>query len=98
MGRMAELALEREQIEREITVAKMEAAQDALPMSFAESLEIVKMLRSQLGRLASEFEKANSSRERNKERAIGFGLGVVASLIAALLWWIAASHWVALKS
>jgi|GEM_PF-1983634 len=95
---MAELAHEREQIEQEIAIARMEAEHDALPKSYAESLEMNKALRSQLGSLASAFEKANSSRERNKERAIGFLLGVAASLVAALLWWVAAGHWVMLKS
>jgi hypothetical protein len=85
MGRMAELAYEREQIEQEIAIARMEAEDEAIPESLAESLEINKALRVQLGSLAANFERANSPRERNKERAIGFALGVAASFFAALL-------------
>lgn len=86
MGRMADAAYEREQVEQEIAIARMEAEYDALPKSYAESLEIIKDLRSQLGNLVSAFDRANSSTERNKERAIGFGLGILASLVAALVW------------
>jgi hypothetical protein len=98
MGRMAELAYEREQIEQEIAIARMEAEHDAIPNSLAESLEINKALRTQLSLLADSFERANSPRERNKERAIGFALGITASLIAALVWWAAISQWPVLKT
>jgi hypothetical protein len=97
MSRMAELAYERQQIEQEIAIARMEAEHDALPQSFAESLEINRSLRAQLGALAASFESANSSTARNKERALGFVLGVVASLVAAALWMLAASHWPSLR-
>ena len=89
MGRMAELADEREQIEQEIAIARMEAKHEAVPNSLAESLEIDKALRTQLGSLVANFERVNSPKERNKERAVGFALGVAASLCAALVWWVA---------
>ena len=98
MGRMAELAYEREQIEQEIAFARMEAEHEAIPKSLAESLEINKALRTQLGSLAANFERANSPKERNKERAIGFILGVAASLFAASLWWAAATLWSVFKA
>jgi hypothetical protein len=86
MGRMSELAYEREQIEQEIAIARMEAEHEAIPNSLAESNEMIKTLRSQLSSLATSFEAANSPKARNKERALGFGLGVLASLLAALVW------------
>ena len=89
MGRMKEAAYERQQIEQEIAFARMEATHEAVPASLAESLEINRALRAQLGTLVESFEKANSPKERNKERLLGFALGVVASLIAALIWWAA---------
>jgi hypothetical protein len=92
MGRMAELAYERQQIEQEIAIARMEAEHEAIPKSLAESLENNIALRAQLGSLATRFEQVNSPRERNKERAIGFVLGVAASLVAALLWWAVATY------
>lgn len=98
MGRMADAAYEHDQIEQEIAIARIEAADDALPKSYAESLETIQGLRFQLGNLVSAFDTANSSKERNKERAIGFGLGILASLIAALVWWFAAGHWTVLKN
>jgi len=98
MGRMAELAYEREQIEQEIAIARMEAEHEAIPNSLAESLEINKALRAQLSSLADSFEKANSPKERNKERAIGFVLGVCASLLAALAWWGMTGFWPTLKT
>jgi hypothetical protein len=98
MVRMAELAYEREQIEQEIAIARMEAEHDAIPNSLTESLEINKALRTQLSSLADSFERANSPRERNKERAIGFALGITASLIAAVVWWAATGQWPVLKS
>lgn len=98
MGRMAELAYEREQIEQEIAIARMEAEHDAIPNSLAESLEIIKALRAQLGTLAESFERANSPSARNKERAIGFILGVSASLVAALAWWAATGYFPTLRT
>lgn len=83
MGRMAELAYEREQIEQEIAIARKEAEYEAIPSSLAESLEINKALRTQLASLATSFEKANSPLQRNKERFIGFALGIIASLLVA---------------
>lgn len=95
---MAEIAYEREQVEQEIAIAKMEAEHEALPKSFAESLDINRGLRAQLGALATNFEKANSPNARYKERAIGFALGITASLFAAAIWWFATGFWPALKS
>jgi hypothetical protein len=95
---MAELAYEREQIEQEIAIARMEAEHEAIPNSLDESLKIIKVLRTQLSSLADNFERANSTKERNKERAIGFALGVCASLLAALAWWAMTGFWPALKS
>lgn len=97
MGQMKQLAYEREQIDQEIAVARMEAAHEALPKSYAESLEIVTNLRGQLGSLAANFEKVNSQKERCKERAIGFTLGVAASIVAALILLAAAVQWPILK-
>ena len=91
MGRMAELAYERQQIEQEIAIARMEAEHEAIPKSLAESLEHNQALRAQLSSLVMRFEQVNSPRERNKERAIGFILGVSASLVAALVWWAVAT-------
>jgi len=88
---MAELAYERQQIEQEIAIARMEAEHEAIPRSLAESLEHNKALRNQLGTLATRFEQVNSLRERSKERAIGFVLGVAASLLAAVIWWATAT-------
>lgn len=96
MGRMAELAYEREQIEQEIAIARMEAEHDAIPNSMAESLEHNRALRTQLGSLVARFEEINSPRARNRERGVGFLLGVAASLASALLWWAVAIY-VALK-
>lgn len=93
MGKMKELAYEREQFDQEIAFARMEAEYEALPKSHAESLDIVKNLRAQLGSLVASFEKVNSRKERNKERAIGFVLGVAASIVAALILLTAASRW-----
>ncbi len=98
MGRMAELAYERAQIEQEIAIAKLEAEHDALPKSFAESLDINRGLRAQLGTLAASFENANSRGARYKERAIGFLLGVAASLVAAAIWWLATEVWPILRT
>ncbi len=86
---MADLAYEREQIEQQIATAIMEAKHDAIPNTLAESLEINKILRTQLGSFAANFERVNSPKERNKERAVGFALGIAASLCAALIWWAA---------
>lgn len=98
MGRMAELAYEREQIEQAIAIARMEAQHEALPKSYAESLEINRSLRAQIGALVANFERANSRTARSKERAIGFALGVAASLFAAAIWWLAAGYWPVLKA
>lgn len=98
MGRMADLAYEREQIEQEIAIARMEAAYEAVPESLTESLEIIRVLRTQLGTLSAKFEIVNSVEEKKKERYIGFAFGVAASLVAALIWWVAASHWPVLKT
>jgi hypothetical protein len=87
MGKMKDLWAERQEIEQEIAIARMEAEMEALPESYAESLEINRSLRTQLGALAEKFESANSPKEKNKERAIGFALGVLASLVAALICW-----------
>lgn len=95
---MAELAHERERVEQEIAIARMEAEQEALPKSFMESLEINKGLREQLGALAVSFQKANSRGSKRKERAIGFALGVAASLSAAVIWWFVTGLWPILKS
>lgn len=97
MGRMAELAYEREQIEQEIAIARMEAEHELMPQTYAESLEIKRSLREQLGALAGSFERANSPAARIRERAIGFALGVIASLVAAVIWWLAAAQWPTLK-
>jgi len=56
MGRIAELAHEREKIEQEIAIARMEIEHDALPKSYAENLEINRALRSQLGNLLTFLE------------------------------------------
>ena len=64
MGRMAELAYDREQIDQEIAIARMEAEHEAIPNSLAESLEINKSLRTQLTALADSFEKVNSPKAR----------------------------------
>ena len=97
MGRMAELAYEREQIEQEVAIARMEAEHELMPKTYAESLEINRALREQLGALAKSYELNNSTSARNQERAIGFALGIGASLVAALIWWLAATQWSALK-
>lgn len=97
MGRMAELAYEREQIEQEIAIARMEAEHELMPKTYAESLEINRSLREQLGALAKSFERAHSPGARNRERVIGFVLGVGASLVAATVWWLATTQWPALK-
>lgn len=93
MGRMAELAHERAEIEQEIAIARMEAEHDLMPKTYAESLEINRSLREQLGTLASSFERANSPGTRTRERAIGFALGVGASLLAAVIWRLATAQW-----
>lgn len=98
MGRMKEVAYEREHLEQAIGIARMEAEHEALPASYAESLEINKGLRSQIGVLAASFEAGNSATARNRERAIGFVLGVSASLVAAAIWWTAANLWPILKT
>ncbi|RRR99884.1 hypothetical protein EIP75_23690 [Aquabacterium soli] len=95
---MKEMAFERQQVEQEIAFARMEAAHEAVPDSLAESLEINKALRTQLGALVESFDRVNSPKERNKERLFGFVLGVVASLIAALIWWAATGQWPVLKT
>lgn len=87
MGRMKEVWAERQEIEQEIAFARAEAKMEALPATYLESLELNKSLRDQLGALADRFESANSPKEKNKERAIGFALGVLASLVAALICW-----------
>ena len=92
MGRMAEVAYERQQVEQEIAIARMEAEHEAIPKTLVESLEINKALRVQVESLATILERAHSPHERNMERAIGFAIGVVASLVAALLWWTAATQ------
>lgn len=83
MGRMAELAYEREHIEQEIAIARMEAEHDAIPNSLAESLEINKALREHLLSLTDSFEKANSRGQKYRELMMGFLCGILASLIAA---------------
>lgn len=94
---MAEVAYEREQIEQEIAIARMEAAQEVIPKSLEESLAMHKALRARFDLLADGFEKINSPKQRTKERAIGFALGVLASLLAAMIWWLATNQWPALK-
>lgn len=98
MGRMKEVAYEREQLEQAILIARMEAEHEALPASYAESLEINKGLRAQIGALITSFEAVNSPTARKKERALGFFFGVFASLFAAALWWAAAILWPILKT
>jgi uncharacterized coiled-coil protein SlyX len=53
---MKELWAERQEIEQEIAFARMEAAMDALPESYAEGLEINRSLRAQLGALTDRFD------------------------------------------
>jgi hypothetical protein len=49
---MAELAYEREQIEQEIAIARMEAEHEAIPNSLPGSLEINKALHVEFSSLA----------------------------------------------
>ena len=98
MGQMKEVAYEREQLEQAILIARMEAEHEALPASYAESLETNKGLRAQIGALIASFEAVNSPTARNTERALYFVLGVSASLFAAALWWAAANLWPTLKT
>ena len=76
----------------------MEAEHEAIPKSLEESLEIHKTSSAKLDSLAETIERANSPKERNLERLIGFALAICASLAAALIWWFVTGSFPILKS
>lgn len=83
MSRMAEKWEEDRQHKIEVEFARAEGAHDALPESLLESHELIRMLQCQVAELIV-YIKAPGPKWR--ERAWGFGFGVVASLVAAAIW------------
>ena len=92
MGRSRDAWMEQQEREWEVAAAAAEAAHFAVPETLAESLEINRLLKEQLSSLTAAFAASRSPKEVYKERLIGFVLGVGASLVAALIWWLASRY------
>jgi uncharacterized coiled-coil protein SlyX len=83
MSRMAEKWEEERQHQLELTVARAEAAHEALPESLLLSHEMIRALQHQVAELVTRL---SASGPRWRERLWGFGFGILASLVASAAW------------
>ncbi|MES2206216.1 MAG: hypothetical protein V4525_05385 [Pseudomonadota bacterium] len=107
MGKTKEIFAEQLEVEKLIAFERAEAAYFAVPDALHENLGIARSLQeshkliqeknvelhAQLMTLQNDFKEQTSSRAKFKERAIGFILGCLASVLASIIWLKMGHYW-----